>query len=174
MILKLTLDLPEEQGYVRIMRLLGRTLLENLKAVDQDIDEIELVMGELCANVVRHARSHEQRFRVSLEYDADHVVVTVADSGTGFVADEIAPVGSERPDFKGQPQRIGGYGLRLVELLSDRLEFQRSDPSGTTVRAEKRLHYKTQADADYARSLTHVAGMSGNVSDGMSTTLDGE
>ena len=153
MILKLTLDLPEEQPYVRIMRLLGRTLLENLQVVDQDIDEIELVMGELCANVIRHASSGEQLFRVSLEYDADRVVISVEDTGAGFSPAQVAPVGSERPDFAGQPERIGGYGLRLVELMSDRLEFQRSNPTGTTVRAEKLLHYKTHADAISARGL---------------------
>jgi serine/threonine-protein kinase RsbW len=153
MILKLTLELPEEQPYVRVMRLLGRTLLENLRAVDQDIDEIELVVGELCANVVRHARSHEQRFRVSMEYDADKVVVIVEDSGPGFAPGEVAPVGSERPDFEGQPERVGGYGLQLVELLSDRLEFKRSENAGTTVRAEKSLHYKSEIDARYAHGL---------------------
>ncbi len=154
MILKLTLDLPEEQPYVRIMRMLSRTLLENLQTVEQDIDEIELVMGELCANVVRHAHSNTARFRVSLEYDADKVVVLVEDKGDGFAVENVAPAGTERPDFEGQPARVGGYGLKLVETLSDRLEFQHTSPQGTTVRAEKQLHYKSAADADYAHALS--------------------
>jgi anti-sigma regulatory factor (Ser/Thr protein kinase) len=52
MILKLSLDLPENQAYIRITRLLGRALLEHLHVVEKDIDDIELVVGELCTNVV--------------------------------------------------------------------------------------------------------------------------
>jgi serine/threonine-protein kinase RsbW len=159
MILKLTLDLPEEQAYIKITRLLGRTLLEHLRACEQDIDELELVVGELCANVVRHARSTENHFQVFLEYHADRVDITVQDQGPGFSPREVAPVGAERPDFEGQPERIGGYGLRLVELLSDHIEFQSADPKGTTVRAEKRIHYKTPADAANAERLgSHAKG----------------
>src|SRR5687767_14746644 len=77
MILKLMIDLPEEQSYVRATRLVGRTLLEHLKVVEQDIDEIELVVGELCANVIRHSRSTERRFRMALEYHEDRIVITV-------------------------------------------------------------------------------------------------
>jgi len=158
MILKLTLDLPEEQAYIRITRLLGRTLLEHLNAREQDVDELELVVGELCANVVRHARSTENRFQVILEYHADRVGITVRDQGPGFLLSGIAPVGTERADFSGDPDRIGGYGLKLVELLSDKLEFRTADPRGTTVRAEKFIRYKTPADAERAEKLGRGTG----------------
>ncbi len=158
MILKLTLDLPEEQSYLRITRLLGRTLLEHLHTDDQDVDEIELVVGELCANVVRHAHSTDHRFAVVLEYYAEKIVVTVQDKGEGFHIADVAPVGSERADFMGQPDRIGGYGLQLVELMSDRLTFYKTDPQGTTVRAEKSIRYKTPADAEAAETLAGLGG----------------
>lgn len=149
MILKLMIDLPEEQSYVRATRLVGRTLLEHLKVVEQDIDEIELVVGELCANVVRHSRSTERRFRMGLEYHADRVVISVEDQGQGFSRESIPPVGAARPDFDAQAeQRIGGYGLKLVELLSDRLDFTHSDPHGTTVRAERRLRFRDDSSPD--------------------------
>lgn len=159
MILKLTLDLPEEQAYIKITRLLGRTLLEHLRAREQDIDELELVVGELCANVVRHARSTENHFTVVLEYHDERVDILVQDNGPGFGTGDVRPVGAERPDFDGQPARIGGYGLHLVELLSDRIEFKHADPKGTTVRAEKRIRYKTAADAAHAHRLDkHPSG----------------
>lgn len=158
MILRLTLDLPEEQSYLRITRLLGRTLLEHLHAVEQDVDEIELVVGELCANVVRHAHSTEHRFQVILEYHAEKIVITVSDQGEGFHIANVAPIGSERADFDGKPDRIGGYGLQLVEMMSDQLEFQKTDPHGTTVRAEKALHYQTPADARAAETLAGHGG----------------
>ena len=158
MILKLTLDLPEEQSYLRITRLLGRTLLEHLHAAEQDVDEIELMVGELCANVVRHAKSTEHRFQVILEYYAERIAITVQDKGEGFHIAEVAPVGAERPDFAGKPDRIGGFGLQLVEMMSDRLEFQKTDPQGTTVRAEKTIHYRTPADLQAAEDLAGTGG----------------
>jgi len=97
-----------------------------------------------------------------MEYDADRVVVLVSDNGAGFVPSAVAPVGTERPDFAGQPERIGGYGLRLVEEMSDHLEFRRSDPTGPTVRAEKQLHYQSAADLNYARNLSHGGGLHGD------------
>ncbi len=149
MILKLTLDLPEERSYIKIMRLMGRTLLEHLKADEKEIDEVELVVGELCANVVRHAKSSERRYQVALEFYSDHVAIEVCDNGAGFDVAAVAPVGSDRPDEATGYARIGGYGLKLVELLSDRVEFQASDSSGMTVRAEKALHFAaTPPDAN--------------------------
>ena len=152
MLIKLTLDLPEEQPYLRISRMLGRTLLTQLEACEQDIDEVELVVGELCANVLRHARSTEQRYRVVIEYHDDRVVIAVEDQGIGFVAKDILPVGAERADFDGQPERIGGYGLKLVELLSDKVQFQPSTPHGTVVRAEKHLRFCGRRAAAVAAS----------------------
>jgi len=158
MILRLTLDLPEERAYIKIIRLLGRTLLEHLNVLEQDVDEVEVIVGELCANVIRHAHSVEGRFRVVLEYLADRVVIQVEDKGPGFARDAVAPVGAERPDFDGTPVRIGGYGLRLVELLSDQVEFHTASPNGTIVRAERCLHFRAPADALHAAHLAASGG----------------
>lgn len=152
MILRLSLDLPEDLAYVRLTRMLGRALLEHLRAVPVDIDDIELMVGELCANVVRHAQSHAGRFQVALEYHLDHVVLTVVDKGSGFSFKDIPPVGAPRADFGGGV-RLGGFGFQLVQSLADRLEFRRSDPQGTTVRAEKRLRYQTPEAAEEAARL---------------------
>ena len=148
MLLKLSLDLPENEAYVRITRLLGRTLLEHLGVVEKDIDDIELVVGELCTNVVRHARSEQGVFRVVLEYHSDRITVSVQDKGKGFSFRSVpgdGDMGSERDDTLLGGERYGGFGLHLVNMLADQLEFHRTDPEGATVRAEKRLHYKTGA-----------------------------
>ena len=157
MILKLSVDLPQDQSYIRIIRLLGRTLLEHLKVVDKDVDDIEVVVGELCANVIRHSKSVEGRFHVMLEYAADRVGVVVEDKGQGFSFKDVPEVGTRRADFGGG-ERLGGFGLQMVEARADRLEFHRTDPHGTTVRAEKRLHYQTAAAARAAEKLSDAGG----------------
>lgn len=160
MILKLTLDLPEHQAYIKITRLLGRTLLEYLRVVEKDIDDIEAVVGELCTNVIRHAQSGEGRFVVVLEYHDDRVVVRVEDTGRGFSFKDIAPIGALRTDTLSEEtrERVGGFGLHLVQLLADRLEFRRTDPQGTSVRAEKQLHYNSPAARAEASLLSETEG----------------
>lgn len=152
MILNLSLDLPEDGYYLRIARLLSRTLLEHLKVVERDIDDVEIVIGELCANVLRHAESDDGRFRVTLEYYDNRIEIAVEDKGHGFLLSSVAPVGSEREDFHGG-RRMGGYGMALIQSLSDRVEFRPTDPHGTTASATKTLHYATQADADEAAQI---------------------
>ncbi len=158
MILKLSLDLPEDGSYVQITRLLGRTLLEHLKVVEADIDDLELLVGELCTNVIRHARSSEGRYRVILEYHADRAELTVEDRGTGLTFQEVPEAGTERPDSLQGGQRIGGFGMGLVQALADRLEFRHTDPHGTTVRADVQLHYESAAAAEKAARMDASGG----------------
>lgn len=158
MILKLTMDLPEDQDYMRITRLLGRDLLQQLQASEPDIIDVELMLGELCSNVIRHAHTCEGRFEVVLEYFADRVVVTVEDKGPGFSFKAVPDAGTIRPDRQAGGERTGGFGLQLIEGLADHLEFHRTDPHGTTVRAEKRLHYTNAAAAEKAAQLDASPG----------------
>ncbi|MGI4791286.1 MAG: ATP-binding protein [Janthinobacterium lividum] len=157
MILKLSLDLPDDGSYVPLTRQFGRGLLEYLKVVHEDIGDVETIVTELVSNVIRHAQSAEGRFQVLLEYYADRVVIMVVDTGQGFTFRDVPEVGSTRKDVEGG-ERLGGFGLPLLELMSDRLEFFRSDPHGTTVRAEKHLRYETQEAADKAGDMNQAKG----------------
>ena len=149
MILRLSLDLPEDATYIRTTRLLSRCLLQDMRVNRPIIDEVETIVGELCSNVVRHARSKATHFLMTLEYYKPQVVITVRDEGQGFAQADVPPIGTVHADGTGG-KRYGGYGLSLLEGLSDKLDFAATDPQGTTVRAEKALHYETQGDADEA------------------------
>ncbi len=158
MILKVSLDLPGDGTYLRIARRVGHTLLEDMGVVDRDIADIEFIVGELCSNVVRHAQTLDDgRFMVILEYHADKVVVVVEDKGVGLPFKDVREVGSARLDLDGS-ERLGGFGLELVRKMADQIEFQRSDPQGTTVTAEKALHYNTPRDAQEAERLDQSQG----------------
>ena len=170
MILKVSLDLPGDGTYLRIARRVGHTLLEDIGVIDRDIADIEFIVGELCTNVVRHAQTLEDgRFLVTLEYHADKVVVLVEDTGIGFPFKDVREVGSARPDRDGS-ERLGGFGLELVRKMADQIEFRRSDPQGTTVAAEKALHYKTLSDAQDAQRLDQSDGGQVSVGSGLSDT----
>ena len=135
MILQLALDLPEDQAYLKLTRIFGRTLLEHMKVCEEDVNDLEIVVGELCSNVVRHACSFEKRFRVVLEYYPDHVVLMVEDHGRGFSFKDVPSVGTRsRADFDGG-SRIGE--LRKCNLFA---RFQtmssstKADPNGWSLR----------------------------------------
>ncbi|MGI4789058.1 MAG: ATP-binding protein [Janthinobacterium lividum] len=166
MILKVSLDLPGDGSYLRIARRVGHTLLEDLGVTEGDIADIEFIVGELCTNVVRHAQTLEDgRFTVTLEYYSDKVAVLVEDKGIGFPFKDVREAGSARPDRDGS-ERLGGFGLELVRKLADHIEFQRSDPHGTTVTAEKTLHYNSVLEAQDAERLDQENGGQVSVSSG--------
>ena len=157
MILRLSLDLPEDAAYVRTTRLLSRCLLDDLQVSKTTTDDVETIVAELCSNVVRHAQSKETHFLVTLEYFKPQVVITVTDAGEGFGQDDVLPVGTTRPDFGGG-ERLGGWGLTLLEGLSDKIDYTATEPHGTTVRVEKTLHYETEGAADEAEERDTDSG----------------
>lgn len=157
MILRLSLDLPEDMTYIRTTRLLSRCLLQDIRVSKDTIDDVELIVTELCSNVVRHAQSAETHFLVTLEYYKPQIVITVTDTGRGFTQEDVLPVGVARPDGEGG-ERFGGYGMSLLEGLSDKVDFSTTDPHGTTVRVEKSLHYKTEEDAEEAAERDKKGG----------------
>lgn len=157
MILRLALELPEDLAYVKITRILGRSLLEHLQVDPTDTDDVEILVGELCANVLRHAQNHDDRYHVVLEYFSDHVSIMVQDRGPGFSFKDVPLAGTNRSDFGGGV-RVGGYGMTLIQSLSDRLEFHRTDPHGTTVCAEKKLRYRSESAAAAAARLNRSGG----------------
>lgn len=152
MILKLTLELPGDYQYLRLARRICRAVMDDFGVVVKDVDDVEFVLGELCTNVVRHARTSDGRFCVELEYFADSIAVNVIDTGVGFSFKDVQPVGEARPDFDGS-LRVGGFGLDLCRKLSDHVEFHRTDHDGTTVRAIKELHYRSGEIHDEAAAL---------------------
>ena len=143
MILRLSLELPEDLAYIKITRILGRALLEHLQVDTTDINDVEILVGELCSNVLRHAQSHDEL--VPCRAWNTSATTSASWSRTGGRVSRSKTFrrpGRARADFGGG-ERIGGYGMTLIQKLSDHLEFRRTDPHGTTVCAEKKLHYRT-------------------------------
>jgi len=145
MLAKLTLELPEDVARVRKARRAAVCLLEGEAVTPEDVDDVELVLGEICANVVRHAHSAQGLYRVTLELFPDRLGVTVEDRGAGFDPARIRPPGTERPETEGNGWRFGGLGLPLAQALTDHLVFCPTNPTGTTIYAEKRFHGNEEA-----------------------------
>lgn len=135
---RIILELPEDRSSAPLALLIGRSFLEHHTATQQDVDDVETLVGELCTNVIRHAQSQEGYFRITLEYHGDSITLTVEDHGPGFDTRRVPPVGSLRPDEQ-EGERYGGFGLPLIEKLADTVRFEPRTPSGMSACVKKRL-----------------------------------
>jgi anti-sigma regulatory factor (Ser/Thr protein kinase) len=81
--------------------------------------DVELLVSELATNSVRHSGCDE--IAIETDVEADRVRVRLIDSGRGF------DVHTPEPPTAGA---AGGYGLVLLERLSDRWGVQRENGFG--------------------------------------------
>jgi anti-sigma regulatory factor (Ser/Thr protein kinase) len=98
----------------------GRRALDRLdRALDPEkLDELRLLVSELLTNSVRHGTDDAEWMTLEVEIRANSIRVVVSDPGEGF-----------EPEPEPQPQldRPGGWGLCLVDRLSDRWGVERGD-----------------------------------------------
>lgn len=138
----LRLTLPRDARYVPVLRAAASSVLLELGAPREDVEDVALVVSEACGNVVRHA-SGSQVYSVAVSVDAAGCAVEVVDVGPGF------DVETPCPDSDSE----AGRGLYLMRTLMDTLEFL-ADDDGTRIVLQKRwassLHMVAPEGAQYA------------------------
>jgi len=82
---------------------------------ERSAEDLMLLVSEVVGNSVRHPRVDGNMVSMELDLFGDHVRVAVRDRGSGFRP-------PPPPDVDGDP--AGGFGLFLVEQLSDRWGVQ--------------------------------------------------
>lgn len=97
--------------------------LESIGADDADYSAAELVVGELLANVSRHAPGP---FVVRVGIDGGYAFVQIRDRGRGFAL----------PTCPRSPLEASGHGLHLVRALARKLDVHHVPGEGNTVYAE--------------------------------------
>ena len=108
-------------GGVMAARCARRAVREELQGAlpQRKLADVELIVSELATNSVRHAGC-EDADELSMEADVqpDRVRVRLSDPGTGFEVHQPDPPSSGS---------AGGYGLVLLDRLSDRWGVQREN-----------------------------------------------
>ena len=119
------LDIPAEARFIASARTFVADEARRCGWLD-----VKLVVSESVTNSLRAQadRQLDDVVRIRVAVDADHLEVSVIDSGGGFELPE-GPVGIPEPD----PEREGGFGLPLIEALTDELHVSRSE-DGTVMR----------------------------------------
>lgn len=98
----------------------------------EQIDDIELAVGEAASNSVRHGSPNGENCRIEVlcERHEDRIVIEIKDEGCGFDL-------SSRPDIIPDKLQEGGRGIFFMRILMDKADFRFG--RGTTVRLVKYL-----------------------------------
>lgn len=116
---RMDLTLPRDARYVGLLRSVAVGALQELSVPRGAVEDVELALGEACANAVRHAEG-TSAYHVSLCVGADGCEIEIVDVGPGFDPREVEP-----DEF--DPAAEAGRGLFLMRTLVDDLRFSRVD-----------------------------------------------
>ncbi|MEI7555018.1 ATP-binding protein [Candidatus Chlorohelix sp.] len=119
------LELPADYKYLNILGSLINGILERIEDLEEPENlayGLQLAVHEICTNIVGHAYEEKPGYRIWLEFrllnEPLRILVKVSDTGKEFQSDiETAP------DLENA--QVHGYGLFLVEQLTDSFEYRR-------------------------------------------------
>ena len=106
--------------------LLARSALNDAippPVLNERADDARVAISEVAANAVRHGklRPDQDTLRLVIDADDDHVRVEV-EQATAAVSVRVVEPRLEDTD------RVGGFGLRLVEQMADEWGFETGPP----------------------------------------------
>ena len=113
-----TLTIPSDPGYLAVSRQALIGAAAGLPIADHALDDLKLVLSEICANAIVHAYGSraDGRIDVTFRRSERELEVTVADSGPGC------------PD--GRVPEPAGAGLTLLQRLCSRHSIEPHRPQG--------------------------------------------
>ena len=92
-----------------------------------DLDAVETIVGELIANVIRHA---DGPIGIHVSWEGDSAVAIIADRGPGIPVVRPVPGADD----------TCGRGLMIVQALAKRVEFSARRGNGSRVVVELPVH----------------------------------
>ncbi|MEU0571907.1 ATP-binding protein [Nonomuraea sp. NPDC005983] len=127
----MALRLPRDAASVPLIRQMFDATLNALGVEPVIRDDIELMLTEACANVIRHAGPSDE-YTVSAGVYDDLCVIRVIDTGRGFDPHAVRPPA---------PGAEHGRGLQIMRALADDIRFTNRRENGAVVCLEKRLRF---------------------------------
>ncbi len=97
-----------------------RAFLSREAAADSDLEAVEIIVGELVANVIRYAPG---AVGIHVAWENEGAVLIVADRGPGMPAVRVVP----------DPNGTSGRGLCLIQALARDVQIDAVPGHGTRV-----------------------------------------
>lgn len=113
-----SITIPADPAFLAVSRQALVGAADGFDMPDEDLDDLKLVLSEICANAIVHGYGHRpgQRIDVAFRGSRAELEVTVSDHGAGF------------PD--GRVPDTTGAGLTLLERLCTRHRIEPRRPGG--------------------------------------------
>ena len=112
-------DLAEARDWLTVQ--LHRSWL-----LDEEIDELNLAITEALTNLLVHTE-HRTKTELTIQLDTTEVHVYLRDDSPPFT-----------PGLPSDTDREGGFGLLLLNMLTDEVEVTPGDTGGSVLRLTKR------------------------------------
>ncbi len=116
------LSVPGHLDQIKIVREFAKDYLNRINAGLQDQMQTQLVLEELCSNLVRHSflPGANQNIVVELKTEGNILEIKVYDKGMPYDPTKHESLSLETLM---QQQRKGGLGLRIVKQLSTQIDY---------------------------------------------------
>jgi anti-sigma regulatory factor (Ser/Thr protein kinase) len=90
---------------------------------DRQLFEVNLILEELCVNVMHHGRQPEGKpINIEIEKDRDVLVIILTDEGQPFDPTSVPTQDTAQP-LAGR--KAGGLGIHLVRQFTRSMEYRR-------------------------------------------------
>ena len=94
--------------------------------------QVELVIEELCVNVVNYGGDGRHSIELSMQSDPTELTIDIVDDGHAFDPFSEAPAPDLQSDVEHRP--IGGLGVHFVKTMMDEAHYKReSDRNHVTL-----------------------------------------
>ncbi len=130
---QIEIRIPRRAEFVRVARMAACALGSHLDFTYDVVKDLELAVGEACANAVEHvAAAGADEILVRFIIDPRQLTIEVIDQGQGFDPEAGRP--EEQPEW----DEPGGLGLMVIREVVDEFEVTCDCDAGTCVRMVKR------------------------------------
>jgi len=137
---KFNLEIENKLDNLPVIANFVSDVLASLKTDPSTAYKVQLAIDEACTNVINYAYPEEGgNLTITLELQADELVITVSDKGQPF-----DPLKAPPPDLDSdvEDRKIGGLGIYFIKKLMDEVSYRFSTGEGNCLTMRKKLSHK--------------------------------
>ena len=124
------LEIPNSPEFVSIARKTLEAFAWSIGLADQEIEDLELAVGEACTNAVKYGEPGDQTVRIIYRIGENSMEIQVRNRGKAFT-----PPASPKPI---EQMQTGGLGLFLIDQLMDKMSID-CESGETTLKMVKQI-----------------------------------
>ena len=137
MSVKDTVEMMPEVDELSAIPLFIESIAENAGWPFEFAYQVEIIVEELCINVIKHGQSDGSRpIIVEIESNDERVKIEISDNGKAF----DPTLNREAPEkiTSIENSEIGGWGLHLADTFSDEMHYKRIDDTNCLTLVKRR------------------------------------